>query len=166
MDGFSSWFKDNWFNIVQTLGILAGLRMTAAAANREAEARKRDAHAREIMNIITLAEHHRDLWRGITEKPELRRIFKTDADVAKFPPTLDEELAINEAITHYMTGWRVATAGGVTTLEELGKDIRWFLSLPLPAAVWKKNSEFKNLQFVEFVNHALEATTPLRPPRP
>jgi len=61
------------------------------------------------------------------------------------------------AATHYITGWRVATAGGVTTLEELGADVRWFLSLPLPAVVWKKNSQFKNQQFVEFVERAVNA---------
>jgi hypothetical protein len=66
-----------------------------------------------------------------------------------------EELFLNEAITHYMTGWRIAKSGGITTLNELRTDVKWFLSLPLPHAVWEKNKGFKNRKFVRFVRKAL-----------
>ena len=146
MDGFS--WVDSHFNLIQTAGIIGGLCLTAAAARREAK-------AREIENLLTLSNHHRELWGGITTKPELQRIFETDLDVAKNPPDVAEEVFINEAFAQYMTSWRIANIGGIITLKELATDVKWFFSLPLPHAVWEKTKVFKNEKFVGFVKRAI-----------
>jgi hypothetical protein len=54
MDGFSSWIDRN-FNLIQTVGIIGSLLMTAAASRRVAK-------AREIENLLTITENHRNLW--------------------------------------------------------------------------------------------------------
>ena len=125
--------------------------MTAAASRRE-------ARAREIENLLTISAHHRALWGGITAKPELQRILKTDVDVFKNPVTVPEEVFINEAFAQYLTSWRIANIGGIITLKELAADAKWFFSLPLPHAVWEKNIDFKNGKFVRFVRKAIEAS--------
>ena len=155
MDGFSSWVNGN-FNLVQTVGIIGSLSMTAVALLLTAAASRRESKAREIQNILTLSDHHRNLWAGVAHKSELGRIFQNNAEVLKNPLTVAEEVFLNEAITHYMTGWRIAKSGGITTLKELGTDIKWFLSLPLPYAVWEKTKDFKNQKFVRFVERALD----------
>jgi hypothetical protein len=99
--------------------------MTAAAARREAK-------AREVENLLTISDHHRQLWSGVTAKPELQRIFKTDMDAVKNPATVPEEVFINEAFSQYMTSWRIARIGGIITLKELAVDVKWFFSLPFP----------------------------------
>ncbi|MDR3459662.1 MAG: hypothetical protein P4N60_19710 [Verrucomicrobiae bacterium] len=158
MADFSSWFD----HFIQTLGIVFGLLLNALATNRqakasdsEAKAREREAKSREIENILTLADHHRNLWGEISEHPELSRVFDESADAVKNPPTVLDEVFINKAFTQYLTGWRIVKAGGMTTKEELEDDMRWFFSLPLPRAVWEKNKVFKNQEFVEFVERAL-----------
>jgi len=152
MDGFSSWV-DSHFNIIQTVGIIGSLCMTAAAARREAK-------AREIENLLTLSNHHRELWGNVTAKPELQRILKSDVDIEKAPATVAEEVAINEAFAQYLTSWRIASIGGIITLKELATDVKWFLSLPLPHAIWKKNKQFKNRKFVRFVEKSLAIRFP------
>lgn len=147
MDGLSPWVEGNWFSIIQTAGIVASLLIAAAAATR-------DAKAREIENLLTLADHHRELWAGIHQRPELDRIFKADADMTT-PPTVAEQEFLNIVLVHFQTGWRIAKMGGITTLAEMEADIRGFFSLPLPRAVWEKTKAFRNPRFVRFVERAL-----------
>lgn len=106
--------------------------------------------------MLTLSEHHRNLWAVLTQKPELERIFQTDVDALKCPITVVEEVFLNEAIVQFLTGWRIATAGGITTVRELAADMRGFFSLPLPRAVWEKTKTTRNERFVEFVERALK----------
>ena len=149
MVGFSSWVNENWFNVVQTAGVVGSLLMAAGAASREAK-------AREIENILTLSEHHRSLWGAIGGKPEFQRIFNRNTETLTKPVTMNEELALNEIFAHYLTGWRVASAGGITTLRELSDDVADFFSLPIPRAVWERTKKHRNRRFVRFVQNSLK----------
>jgi len=149
MGGFPSWVEVNWFNLIQTLGIMGSLWLTAAAAIREAK-------AREIENLLTIAQNHRELWSGVCQRRELDRIFQTDVNVETVPATVVEGEFLNLVMVHFQTGWRIAKAGGITTLNELAADVRGFFSLPLPRAVWEKTKSFRNPQFVRFVDRALK----------
>lgn len=122
--------------------------MNAAASNREAK-------SREIDNILTLSDHHRNLWGEVVQNPELQRVLLPDVDVVKKPPTLAEEVFINKAFAQYLTTWRIVKVGGMITLNELAKDAKWFFSRPLPHTVWAKTKGSKNPEFVEFVEEAL-----------
>jgi hypothetical protein len=83
------------------------------------------------------------------------RIFQTTDDLFASALTVAEEEFINLAIVHFLTGWRIAKNGGLTSLKELGADVRGFFSLPLPRAVWEKTKAFRNQRFVRFVDGAL-----------
>lgn len=147
---FFTWCEGNWFNLVQTAGVVGSLLLAAAAASREAK-------AREIGNILTLSAHHRSLWSFVAEKPDLQRILNPNTDALIKPATVSEELALNEIFTHFLTGWRVASAGGITSLRELSADVADFFSLPLPRAIWEKTKSSRNRRFVVFVDKALTA---------
>jgi len=151
MAGFDSWAEANWFNIIQTVGILGGILLAAAAANREAK-------AREIQNLLTISEHHREVWTELLRAAELQRVLQPDADVVGKPPTTREEECANLVIVQFLKSWRVANAGGLLTLKELGADVRGFCSLPLPRVVWEKTKAFRNQRFVRFVERALRKT--------
>ena len=156
MDGIPSWGEVNWFNLIQTAGIMGSLGLTAAAAVREAK-------AREIENLLTIGEHHRELWSGAYQRPELARIFKTNADAVATPATVAEEEFLNLVIVQYQITWSIAKTGGLVTLKELAADMRGFFSLPLPRVVWEKTKNFRNRQFVRFVERALEPSGHLNP---
>jgi hypothetical protein len=148
MGAFALWVDGSWFNVIQTAGIIGSLWLAMAAANR-------DAKAKEIENLLSLSEHHRELWKEIPQRKDLARIFQTDADVLLTPPTVAETEFLNLVFVHFQTGWRIAKAGGITTLKEMQADIRDFFSLPLPRAVWEKTKNCRNWQFVRFVKQAL-----------
>jgi len=79
------------------------------------------------------------------------------ATFAPFAPILRvaEEEFINLATVHFLTGWRIAKNGGLTSLKELGADVRGFFSLPLPRAVRGKTRKSRNQKFVRFVERSL-----------
>lgn len=144
----SSWAEENWFNLIQTFGIMGSLWLASSAAHREAK-------AREVENLLTIADHHRELWEKASENPDLERVFQTDADtVAKRLTTVEEEF-LNLVTVHFLTGWRIAKTGGITTLKEIQSDVRAVFSLPLPHAFWEKTKGFRNPEFVRFVEQAM-----------
>jgi hypothetical protein len=148
---FGAWTEANWFNVFQTVGIVGGLILAAAAAVRE-------ARAREIQNLLTISDQHREVWSELLMSPELKRILQRDADISAEPPTSREEASVNLVIVQYLKAWRIARMGGLLTLKELAVDISGFFSFPLPLAVWEKTTRFRNRRFVRFVEQALRAT--------
>jgi hypothetical protein len=144
----SSWVGENWFNLIQTVGIVGSLLLAMAAAKREAK-------TREIENLLTISDHHRELWSGARQQAELERIFREDDQSLNLPVTVAEAEFLNLVMAHYLTSWRISNIGGIITLKELAADLRDFLSLPLPRAVWEKTKESRNRKFVRFVERAL-----------
>lgn len=151
MAGTCSWLDGNWFNLIQTVGIMGTLLLASGAAYR-------DAKAKEVENLLTLTELHRELWEGVSRKTELERIFRPDADTDTKPPTVIEEEFLNLVFIHFQTGWTVARSGALITLAEMKADVRGFFTLPLPKAVWEKTKQFRNPKFVWFVERALVAS--------
>jgi hypothetical protein len=149
MDALSSWTENNWFNLVQTLGIMGSLWMASVAANR-------DAKARETENLLTLNGQHHQLWSGVLQKTELQRIFRADANPIAMPATVVEREFLNLVFVHFQTGWLVAKSGALISLAELSADMKEFFSLPLPRAAWEKTKQFRNPRFVQFIEKAFK----------
>ena len=152
MGAFSSWVDGNWFNVIQTVGIIGSLWVATTAANR-------DARAKGIENLLSLSEHHRELWKEMPGQNDLVRIFQPDADTVLVPVTVAEAEFLNLVIVHYQTGWFIAKADGPTTLAEMRADVRSFFTLPLPRAVWEKSRHNRNKDFVRFVERALTSAS-------
>jgi hypothetical protein len=150
MGALSSWVDGNWFNVIQTVGIIGSLWLATAAANR-------DARAKEIENLLSLSEHHRELWKAIPQRKDLGRVLQANVDVRLTPPTVAETEFLNLVFVHFQTGWWIARAGGMTTLKEMKADVRGFFSLPLPHAVWEKTKKMRNQRFVNFVERAMKS---------
>lgn len=148
MGAFSSWVDGNWFNVIQTVGIIGSLWAATSAANR-------DAKAKEIENLLTLSEHHRELWKEVPQRKDLARIFCQDANALLTPATMAEAEFLNLVIVHFQTGWWIARAGGITALQEMKADIRSFFTLPLPRAVWEDTKQDRNKEFVRFVTRLM-----------
>ena len=150
MAGITPWLDGNWFNLLQALGIIGTLLFAGIGVHREAK-------AREVENLLTLAAHHRELWSHFIGKKELERVFNPSVNLNETPPTVAETEFLNLLIVQIQTGWRIATGGGITSLNEMQSDIQGTFSLPLPRAVWEQTKRFRNRKFVRFVEAALKA---------
>ena len=147
MAGFAHWIDSN-FNVIQTIGILGSLWLAVIAAHRE-------ARAKESENLLTIAEHHRELWGEAWSRKDLKRVFLGDANLSR-PISIAEAEFLRLVISHFQTVWLVARSGGLLTLHELALDAGDFFSLPIPRQVWEETKRFRNPKFVRFVERAIK----------
>ena len=148
MVAWQSWLDQNWFSLVQTLGILGGVGLTAAAL-------RRDTRARKIGDYLILTGQHRELWSEVHRRPELSRILKAEVDLLASPLSVAEEEFLNLAIEHSQTGCLLARAGSPIRLSSLSSDARSFFTLPLPRVVWEKTKHARDPRFVRFIEQAI-----------
>ena|SRR6266404_5789917 len=146
--GVIAWFWENWFVSLQSFGIIGSLLFTAAAF-------RTDAKARRISNLITITDHHREIWTQLLNRPGLSRVLKAVVDFRREPLTQEEELFVNLLILHLNAAYHALSGGMLVKPEQLQKDIRSFFSLPIPRAVWRKSRTFQDENFATFVEAIL-----------
>jgi hypothetical protein len=139
-----SWLSEHWYNLAQTVGIIGGLIFTALSI-------RKDQKARAITNAIAINEQYSQIWHEFYERPELGRIMKTDVDLNQQPVSNDEALFVKTLLLHLDVVRRTMKAGIFIKIQGLQKDIRDFITLPIPNAVWEKIKPFQDEDFVAFV---------------
>lgn len=147
--GTSSVGPQDWFVLLQSIGIIAGLLFTAFS-------RREETNSRRVSNLLTITEHHRELWSQIYGRPELKRVLDEHVDLQIVEVTAEEEIFANFLIFHLHGVFYARKAGLVLKLEGLRQDVRRFFALPIPRAVWKKTKGLQNDEFVQFVESCLE----------
>ncbi len=61
------WLSQNWFNILSSVGIIAGLWFTAFSL-------RADAKTRRVANLLTIVTNHREIWKVFLNDKSLERI--------------------------------------------------------------------------------------------
>ena len=150
MERFVSWLKDNWFALLQGLGIVFGLLFTTVTLRRDARGRRRS-------DALALMQQHRELWSEVHRRKDLNWIFEGTVDLVASALTVAEQEYLNLVIVHFHTGWQLAQEGTVLTLKTLGADARSFFSLPIPKFVWGQTKSTRDPKFVEFIEQCLRS---------
>lgn len=140
--------ESNWFNLVQSVGIVASLLFAAVTIHRE-------SRAHQMTALLALDEQHRDLWSELHRRPELARILAPEVDLVGKPVTTAESEFLNTVFVHFCTGWRLAAEHGVLSVDDLQRDLVGFLARPIPHQVWKQTLNIREQRFVAFVEAAL-----------
>ena len=144
-----NWLTEHWFDLAQTTGIVIGFVFTARALHR-------DETARRIANMIAIADRHTRIWQEFFQRPELSRVLDKNADTSQAPVTATEKLFVKILMLHLDTVRRAIKSGLFIKIEGLKDDIRSFISLPIPKAVWEMIKPFQDKEFVKLVESALE----------
>ncbi|SRR5258706_7426685 len=142
--GLFKWFAENWFVLLQSAGIIGSLLFTAASL-------REDAKARRISNLITITDHHREIWTQLYGRPDLARVLDPRANLERYPVRNEEDVFINLLILHLSSAHHAMKEGMFLKPEGLRKDIDWFFSLPIPKAVWHRSKAFQDKAFVDFI---------------
>jgi hypothetical protein len=146
--GISTWLNDNWFNLLQGLGIFGGLIFTAVSL-------RQDAKSRRVANLMAITQNHREIWSEIYQRPGLARVIDPSSSAEREPLSREEDLFIRFLILHLNSVYHALKEGLLIDLAGLRKDVRWFFSLPLPMAVWAKLQPVQDPDFVRFVQECL-----------
>lgn len=141
---FSGWVAQNWFTLLQSIGIVASLVFTAVSL-------RADTKTRRVDNLFVITENHREVWTRFADRPGLRRVLDVVADPRQEQITSEEEIFVNSVLFHLNGVFYAQKAGLAFGIEGLRRDVRWFLSLPIPRAVWGKTKALQNADFVAFV---------------
>lgn len=144
---WETWLAENWSDFLQTLGIVGGLFYTA-------ESLRLQAKAQVVQSSFHQTQRHAEILRDLATRPELARIRDPKADLAKKPVTDAEALFVQEMIAHLSSSYFAIRQGVLNKPEALELDIGTFFSLPIPAAVWVRQSSFQDRRFREFVSRA------------
>lgn len=147
MAGISAWLDTNWFNFLQSIGIIGGLAFTAFALRMENRARR-------VSDFLVLTGHHRELWIEIQRQPSLARILQPEVNLIDQPITWAEEEFLNLVYVHFQAGWELARRGSILKMRTLRSDANYFLKLPIPRSVWAKTTGFRDAEFVRFMDEA------------
>jgi hypothetical protein len=146
--GILPWIAQNWFESVQTGGVVGGLLLTAWTV-------RRDERAQQISNLIALNQRHNDIWSKLYEVPQLARVLDKDVDLRREPISDQELLFVKMLFLHLDTVRRTAQEGLFIRIHRLKNDVRAFMSLPIPKAVWENVKPFQDDDFVSFVEDSM-----------
>ena len=150
MDSLVLWLDENWFSLLESLGIVGSLLFTAITL-------RKDLQAKRVSEYLTLAGQHRRLWGQLHRRPSLARLLDPDRDIATRPVTPEERLFLELAFVHFHTGWLLAREGSLTPMSVLAADAGHFFRLPVPACVWERMKSVLEREFVIFVDDAVAA---------
>lgn len=142
-----AWLDQNWFTLLQSIGLVAGLLFTAFAMRSEDKTRR-------IGNALQVTQNHRDIWKEIFRRPDLGRILDENANLKKKPVRREEEIFVNLVILHLNSVFHTMKERLVLKPEGLQKDVSGFFSLPIPQCVWNKMKSLHDDDFIEFVENS------------
>lgn len=153
MIGVPAWLEANWFTLVQSIGIIASILLTAATM-------RRDRRSRRISDYLALTTEHRELWGDLHKRSDLARVVSPEVDLLAEPLSIAEEEFLLLVMVHFHTGWLLAREGSLVDSGVLARDAGAFFRLPLPKMVWRRTRSIRDPVFVAFIDAA--CATPKR----
>ena len=150
-----AWLSGHWFQLLQSIGIIAGLTFTGWNIRLVAK-------ARQLSNLFELTKSHREIWSKVFGNPGLHRVLQRDLDLQVNPVTLEEQVFVTLMILHLSALFEARKSKSMPQLERLEDDLRDFMGLPIPQTVWTEMKHYQNAPFVAFVEAILGAPALLR----
>lgn len=143
------WLVQNWFDLLQSAGIVAGLFFTGYSL-------RITARTQRITNLFQLTQYHRELWSLMLDRTALTRVRKPVVDLQAEPLTEEERLFVSLIILHLNLAYYAHTYDAIIPTEEVELDVGHFFSLPIPRSVWEQSAKYQNREFVHFVDQCLK----------
>lgn len=140
-NGVIAFIIRNWIDILQSIGISAGLFASAYTIHK-------DAQMQRVQNLFTLTKHHREIWSQVTERPELARVLDPTPDLDRHPITELERLFVLFLILHLASSFEASRYGMYFPETGIRADVSNFFSRPIPRKVWHEAKKYQRADFV------------------
>lgn len=147
--GSFHWLVENWFTLLNAVGVIGGLFFTGFSLRSETK-------TRQISNLITLTKNHREIWAELLRNPKLARVLNAAPNRVKPSVSCEEEVFVSLVIQHLNSVYRAMGDDLAIKPEKLRQDVGWFFALPIPQAVWVKLKVLQDDDFVKFVEACRE----------
>ena len=149
MAGMGKWLTENWFTLLNAVGVVGGLFFTSISLRSETKTRK-------ISNLLIMTSNHREVWKELLNRPHLARVLDESVDVSKQPITPEEWKFVSFVVLHTSSMYEALKDELVTKQQGLRRDVAAFFSLPIPKAVWEETRPFQNDDFAAFMESCTE----------
>src|SRR5690348_13551762 len=120
--GVFHWFGQNWFILLESVGIVGGLVFTGISLHESTKSQR-------VANLIAITQHHREIWTYLYTRPSLSRVINPDLNLWRAPVTDEEALFVSLLVLHLGAVFEAMKARSFPKREGLGQDIRSFFSL-------------------------------------
>lgn len=144
--GSLRWLAENWFTLLNAVGVVGSLLFTGYSLRSETKTRR-------IANLLTLTRNHREIWTEFYRNPHLKRVLSENVDLVKRPITRAEEIFVNLVVQHLNSSFYAMRDRLEIKPEGLRQDVGAFFTLPIPQAVWVKLKLLQDDALVEFVEN-------------
>lgn len=114
-----------------------------------------NSRIRKVDTLINITQQHRAIWLKFLEAPALKRINKSNLDLAKHPVTDEEMIFVNLIILHLATVLIAVRRGILPKPAGLDVDVADLFSLPIPRAVWGQTKAFRDPETIRYVDGLL-----------
>lgn len=142
-----AWFRESWFDLVQSLALLLTLIFTGMAV-------RQNSRALHATNIVAMTDLRRETWQLFMDRPELHRIL-ADRPNPPEPSRIDHRFIVSvlDLVHATLELDRVGRKG--TFARNLDRDVAELLHKPIPEAIWTRIREFYPEEFERFIAQAL-----------
>ena len=140
--------QDHWFELIQTIAIVAGFLYTARTFSLETRVRKT-----EFIFLVNRA--YREIWDSLDQNPQLARILDRSPDLDKQPITQAEERLILLVIHHLSAVHEAMTLGLYPMWSGIEEDIRQIFRLPIPRALLREFLPAQRPAFQSYLRRVL-----------
>lgn len=146
---FADILQRHIFDLIQTLSILVGFYFTFRSF-------RDDTRSRRLEHLLDLNQQYIQGKQLIMEHPELSRVFKdkSKGGIASMTPL--EINYIKQTIMHIYTVYMAMELKQLKPSVGIERDIRGFLSKPLPRKVWEDVRDLQDGDFVRYVDTVLD----------
>lgn len=142
-----SWLTGNWFNVFQTVALLATLAVTRSALGTSERASR-------ASNELMMTSSNREIWGQLVSNPQLESALR--GTPTKYEDIrLDEKRFVLQVIQHTAACYEIIRMGGVATVAGFRRDIHVTLTSPVFLAVWDRYKIYYRPAFVGFVDECI-----------
>lgn len=140
--GIWLWIQNEGFDLLEALGLIGGLFYTGWSIHRGIATHR-------VSNLLALTQANREIRSLLAQVPN--RLLDAHANIKKNPITDKDRHLVSIIVQHYFSTFYLALHDRFVNPAGLEKDIHWFFSFPVPAAVWGELAEFQRKDFRDFI---------------
>lgn len=133
-----------WFQLLQSLGIIGGLTFTGYQIFQS-------TRSRNASHMLEITAAHRTIWSIYLQHSDLKRVTEKDVDIMSAPVSDREKMFISLLILHLNCVVELISRKMIVPIEELASDVEQFFLLPIPRSVWNEVSHLQNSRLILLV---------------
>jgi hypothetical protein len=105
---------------------------------------RQNTKERRLSNVLTITNHHRELWQNFSHRPELFRVLQPHASLKKIPMTIHERGFVNLIVLHLRPAPQVHNTKTLLLLKPLRRKLKNCGHIPCSSSIYMNDVRLGN----------------------